>query len=163
MSNLLHDPTFWTAVAFVIFVAAMYRPVKKALVGALDGRIDQIRSEVEEAQRLREEAQALLASYQRKQREAAQEAEEIVKKAREEAELHRKETESAMADLLKRQEAQAVEKIAQAEAAAVQEVRDVAVDLAIAATQKILTEKVTGDLSDKLVDEAITELPQKLQ
>lgn len=163
MSNFLHDPTFWTAVAFVIFVAAMYRPVKKALVGALDGRIDQIRSEVEEAQRLREEAQALLASYQRKQREAAQEAEEIVKKAREEAELHRKETESAMADLLKRQEAQAVEKIAQAEAAAVQEVRDVAVDLAIAATQKILTEKVTGDLSDKLVDEAITELPQKLQ
>lgn len=163
MSHFLQDPTFWTAVAFVIFVAAMYRPVKKALLGALDGRIEQIRAEVEEAQRLREEAQALLASYQRKQREAAQEAEDIVKKAREEAELHRKETESAMADLLKRQEALAVEKIAQAEAAAVQEVRDVAVDLAISATQKILSEKVTGDLSDKLVDEAIAELPQKLQ
>jgi len=163
MSHLLQDPVFWTAVAFVIFVVLMYRPLKKALLGALDGRIEQIRAEVDEAQRLREEAQALLASYQRKQREAAQEAEEIVRQARAEAELHRKETETAMADLLKRQEALAVAKIAQAEAAAVQEVRDIAVDLAIAATQKILAEKVTGDLSDKIVDKAIAELPQKLQ
>jgi len=163
MSHLMQDPTFWTAVAFVIFVALLFRPVKKALLGALDGRIEQIRAEVEEAQRLREEAQTLLASYQRKQREAAQEAEEIVKQARAEAELHRKETETAMADLLKRQEAAAVEKIAHAEAAAVQEVRDIAIDLAIAATQKILAEKVTGGLSDKLVDKAIAELPQKLQ
>jgi F-type H+-transporting ATPase subunit b len=163
MSHLLQDPVFWTAVAFVIFVVLMYRPLKKALLGALDGRIEQIRTEVEEAQRLREEAQTLLASYQRKQREAAQEAQEIIRQAREEAELHRKETETAMADLLKRQEALAVAKIAQAEAAAVQEVRDIAVDLAIAATQKILAEKVTGDLSDKIVDKAIAELPQKLQ
>jgi len=163
MSHLMQDPVFWTAVAFVIFVVLMYRPLKKALLGALDGRIEQIRTEVNEAQRLREEAQALLASYQRKQREAAQEAEEIIKQARAEAELHRKETETAMADLLKRQEALAVAKIAQAEAAAVQEVRDIAVDLAIAATQKILAEKVTGDLSDKIVDKAIAELPQKLQ
>jgi len=163
MSHLMQDPTFWTAVAFVIFVALLFRPEKKALLGALDGRIEQIRAEVEEAQRLREEAQTLLASYQRKQREAAQEAEEIVKQARAEAELHRKETETAMADLLKRPEAAAVEKIAHAEAAAVQEVRDIAIDLAIAATQKILAEKVTGGLSDKLVDKAIAELPQKLQ
>jgi len=163
MSALMNDPTFWTAVAFVIFVALLYRPVKKVLLSALDGRIDQIRSEVEEAQRLREEAQALLASYQRKQREAAQEAEEIVKQARSEAEIHRKETEKSMGELLKRQEALAIEKIAQAEATAVQEVREIAVDLAIAATQKILADKVTGDLSDTLVDKAITELPQKLQ
>ena len=163
MSAMLHDPAFWTAVAFVIFVVLMFRPVKKALLSALDGRIAQIRAEVEEAQRLREEAQALLASYQRKQREAAQEAEEIVKQAREEAETHRRETEKSMTEILKRQEALAVDKITQAEAAAVQEVRDIAVELAIAATRKILAEKVTGDLSDKLVDKAIQELPQKLQ
>jgi F-type H+-transporting ATPase subunit b len=163
MSALMHDPTFWTAVAFVIFIALVFKPAKKALLGALDGRIEQIRAEVEEAQKLREEAQALLASYQRKQREASQEAEEIVKQAREEAERHRQETEKAMEEMLKRQEALAVDKIAQAEASAVQEVREIAVELAIAATQKILTEKVTGDLSDKLVDKAIEELPQKLQ
>jgi F-type H+-transporting ATPase subunit b len=163
MSAFLHDPTFWTAVAFVLFVVALFKPVKKALLAGLDSRIEQIRSEVEEAKRLREEAQALLASYQRKQREAAQEAEDIVKQARDDAALHRTEAEKALADLLKRQEALAVEKIAQAEAAAVQEVRGVAVDLAIAATEKILAEKVRGDLSDRLVEKAIGELPQKLQ
>jgi F-type H+-transporting ATPase subunit b len=163
MSALLHDPTFWTAIAFVIFVVALFKPVKKALIAGLDSRIEQIRAEVEEAQRLREEAQALLASYQRKQREAAQEAEEIVMQAKADAAIHRAEAEKALSDLLKRQEALAVEKIAQAEAAAVQEVREIAVDLAIAATEKILAEKVRGDLSDRLVDKAIGELPQKLQ
>jgi F-type H+-transporting ATPase subunit b len=163
MNAMLHDPAFWTGVAFVIFVVALFKPIKKALLAGLDSRIAQIRIEVEEAQRLREEAQTLLASYQRKQREAAQEAEAIVKRAKEDAALHRAETEKAMEELLKRQEAMAIEKIAQAEAAAVQEVRDIAVDLAIAATEKILAEKVRGDLSDRLVDKAIGELPQKLQ
>ena len=163
MSALLSDPTFWTLIAFVIFVAAVFRPVKKALLGGLDSRIDEIRSEVEQAQKLREEAQALLASYQRKQREAAQEAEDIIKRAKEDAELHRAEAERELAAMLKRQEELSVEKIAQAEATAVQEVREMAVDLAIAATEKIVVEKVSGQLSDKLVDEAIAELPQKLQ
>ena len=163
MSELVHDPAFWTALAFVIFVVVMFRPLKKALLAGLDSRIEQIRKEVEEAQRLREEAQTLLASYQRKQREAAQEAEKIVKQAKEDAANHRAEAEKALEELLKRQEALAVDKIAQAEAAAVQEVREIAVDLAIAATEKILAEKVRGDLSDRLVDKAIGELPQKLQ
>lgn len=163
MSALLQDPTFWTLIAFILLIVLLFRPIKKALLSALDGRIEEIRNEVEEAQRLREEAQTLLASYQRKQREAAQEAEDILKQARDEAELHRQATERAMAEHLKRQEELAVEKIAQAEASAVQEVRDVAVELAVAATEKILTEKVSGDLSDKLVDQAIQEIPQKLQ
>jgi F-type H+-transporting ATPase subunit b len=163
MSEFIHDPAFWTALAFIIFVAVMFKPLKKALLAGLDSRIEQIRKEVEEAQRLREEAQTLLASYQRKQREAAQEAEEIVKQAKEDAAIHRAEAEKALVELLKRQEALAVDKIAQAEAAAVQEVREIAVDLAIAATEKILTEKVRGDLSDRLVDKAIGELSQKLQ
>ena len=163
MSALLNDPTFWTLIAFLIFVVLLFKPVKKALLGGLDSRIAEIRTEVEEAQRLREEAQTLLASYQRKQREAAQEAEEIVARAREEAETHRAEAERQLADLLKRQEALAIEKIGQAEAAATQEVRDVAIDLAIAATEKILAQKATGNLADKLIADAIDELPLKLQ
>jgi len=163
MTVLLHSPTFWTLVAFVAFVIVLFRPIKKALLGGLDSRIAQIRSEVEEAQRLREEAQALLASYQRKQREAVQEAEEIVSRAREEAENHRAQAERHLTDLLQRQKALAVEKIAQAEASATQEVRDIAIDLAVAATEKILSEKVTGALADKLVADAIDELPRKLQ
>lgn len=163
MSALLHDPTFWTAIAFVIFIVALFKPVKKALMAGLDSRIEQIRAEVEEAQRLREEAQTLLASYQRKQREAAQEAENIVNQAKEDAALHRAEARKSLEEMLRRQEALAIGKIAQAEAAAVQEVREVAIDLAIAATEKILAEKVRGDLSDRLVEKAIGELSQKLQ
>ena len=163
MMALLNDPTFWTLVAFVIFAALLFKPVKNAMLGGLDSRIAQIRAEVEEAQRLREEAQTLLASYQRKQREAVQEAQDIVARAREEAETHRAEAERQLAALLKRQEALAVEKIGQAEAAATQEVRDIAIDLAIAATEKILAEKVAGELGDKLIGDAIDELPRKLQ
>ena len=163
MSALLHDPTFWTAIAFVIFIVALFKPVKKALMAGLDSRIEQIRAEVEEAQRLREEAQTLLASYQRKQREAAQEAEDIVNQAKEDAALHRAEARKSLEEMLRRQEALAISKIAQAEAAAVQEVREVAIDLAIAATEKILAEKVRGELSDRIVEKAIGELPQKLQ
>lgn len=163
MSEIIQEPEFWAALAFVIFVLIMFKPLKKALLTGLDSRIEQIRAEVEEAQRLREEAQTLLASYQRKQREAAQEAEEIIKQAKEDAAIHRTEGEKALEELLKRQEAMAVDKIAQAEASAVQEVREIAVDLAIAATEKILAEKVQGELSDRLVDKAIDEIPQKLQ
>lgn len=163
MNAMLQDPTFWTLVAFVIFIIAIFRPVKKAILSGLDGRIEQVRSEVEEAQKLREEAQALLASYQRKQRKAAEEAEAIAKGAREIADRHRAEAKKDMQAMLARQEALAVEKIAQAEAAAVLEVRELAVDLAIAATEKILKDKIAGDLSNTLVDNAIQELPQKLQ
>ena len=60
MAALLQDPTFWTLVAFIVFVIALFKPVKKALIGGLDSRIAQVRSEVEQAQELREEAQALL-------------------------------------------------------------------------------------------------------
>jgi F-type H+-transporting ATPase subunit b len=163
MSTLLHDPTFWTLVAFVIFVVVLFKPLKKALLSGLDSRIETIRSEVEQAQQLREEAQTLLASYQRKQREAQQEANEIVNRAKQDAETHRVEAEKDLKALLERQKELAVEKIAQAEATAVQEVREIAVDLAVAATEKILAEKVTGSLSDSLVDKAVAELPQKLQ
>src|SRR3546814_12622238 len=81
----LNDPTFGVLVAFVIFVVAVFKPAKRAILGGLDARIAQIRTEVEEAQRLREEAQTLLAGYQRKQRQAIQEAEEIVARAKTEA------------------------------------------------------------------------------
>ena len=75
------DSTAWTAVAFVLFVIAVFKPAKNAILSGLDARIDEIRLQVEEAQQLREEAQALLANYQRQQREALKEAEDIVIRA----------------------------------------------------------------------------------
>ncbi|RMF39078.1 MAG: F0F1 ATP synthase subunit B, partial [Alphaproteobacteria bacterium] len=80
------SPEFWVAVAFVIFVAATFRPLYRQAAAALDARAARIKNEIDEAQALREEAQALLAEYKRRQRAALKEAEEILEHARGEAE-----------------------------------------------------------------------------
>ena len=103
MGELIHDPTFWVAVAFVIFVVAVFKPIRAAMLGGLDAKIAEIRQEVEEAEKLREEAQSLLANYQRQQRQALQDAEAIVARAREEAERHRAEADEAMKEMVRRQ------------------------------------------------------------
>ena len=160
---MLQDPTFWVAVAFVIFVIAVFKPIKGALIGGLDAKIEEIRREVDEAEKLREEAQSLLANYQRQQRQAMQDAENIVARAKEEAGRHRAEADEAMKEMVRRQEEQAREKIAQAEAAAIQEVKSMAVDLAMAASEKLLADKLVGDEGSRLIDKSISEIPQKLQ
>ena len=160
---MLQDPTFWVAVAFVIFVIAVFKPIKGALIGGLDAKIEEIRREVEEAEKLREEAQSLLANYQRQQRQAMQDAENIVARAKEEAGRHRAEADEAMKEMVRRQEEQAREKIAQAEAAAIQEVKSMAVDLAMAASEKLLADKLVGDEGSRLIDKSISEIPQRLQ
>ena len=160
---MLQDPTFWVAVAFVSFVIAVFKPIKGALMSGLDAKIEEIRREVKEAEKLREEAQSLLANYQRRQRQAMQDAENIVARAKEDAGRHRAEADEAMKEMVRRQEEQAREKIAQAEAAAIQEVKSMAVDLAMAASEKLLADKLTGDEGSRLIDKSISEIPQKLQ
>ena len=96
MDALIHGAEFWVAVSFLVFVIAFYRPIKRAVLSVLDQRIAQIRAEVEEAQRLREEAQSALASYQRRQREALQEAEKIIAHAREEAQRAKERAEAEL-------------------------------------------------------------------
>lgn len=162
MSAIMHSAEFWVAVAFAIFVVLTFKPARRALTGALDGRIAKIREEIEEAQRLREEAQTILASYQRRQREAVQEAEKIIAHAREEAERTRARAETELEASIKRREQQATEKIAQAEAAALDDIRDRAVDLAISATAKLLEKKLAGKAGEKPVSDAISGLSDKL-
>lgn len=162
MSEMIQHAEFWVALSFAIFVIVMLKPAKRILTGALDQRIAQIREEVEEAQRLRKEAQTALANYQRRQREAHQEAESIVAHAREEA---ARTAERAAAELdasVSRREQQAAAKIAQAEAAAVDEIRERAVDLAMAAAGRILAEKLSGKAGDEALSSAIEDLPNKL-
>ena len=157
--GFLHDPTFWVAIAFVVFVVLVFKPGRQAITGALDAKIAQIRGEVEEAHRLREEAQAALAAYQRQQRDATQEAEDLMNRARTEAESHRRQASAALQAVLQRQEAIAREKIAQAEAAAVAEVQRRAVEIAIAATSKLLEGRMSGAAGDALIDDSIRALP----
>ena len=156
------EPEIWLVVALAILVAVAWRPVKTALFGALDSRAEQIKAEIAEAKRLREEAQALLAGYKRKQRDAMHEAEEIVAHARAEADRMRQRAERELEQSLQRRERLAMERIARAEAAAVDEVRDLAVDIAVAAAGQVLNKELAGPDGDRLVAEAITDLPGRL-
>jgi len=162
MYELLYSPTFWVAVAFVIFVGLTYKPLSKAMADGLDKRSDQIRQELEEAAQLREEAQKALAEYKRLQGEAVREAEELIAHTKLEAARLRDQAEKDMEAALKRREQAAVEKIARAEAQAVDEVRSAAVDIAIAATGKLLVEKLDPARAEAVIDQSIAELRTKL-
>jgi len=153
---------FWVAIGFLIFVSAVARPAWRFISTALDSKAEAIKSELEEAQRLREEAQHTLAEYQRKQRDTLAEAEAIVAEARVEAERLQKASLERTEATLERREQQALDMIAAAETRAVAEVRALAADLAIDATRRLLTDIVEGQKGDALIDEAISEIPSKL-
>lgn len=153
---------FWVAIGFIILLALVGRRAYRLVTVSLDERAERIRGRLDEAARLAEEAQALLATYERKQRDAAGEAEQILADARREVDRL---TEHAAEDLersLRRREEMAIERIAHAEAAAVAEVRSRAVDVAMAATERLIADKMTPKQADALVDAAIAELPSKL-
>jgi F-type H+-transporting ATPase subunit b len=158
---MLQMAEFWVAVSFVAFLLVLvYYKVPALIAKALDDRAMAIRKELDEARRLREEAQNLLADYQKKHRNAGQEAEAIIEQARHEAQAYAQETRAALTETLERRTKQAEEKIARAEAQAVDEVRAAAVDMAMAAAEKILREKATGGAA--LVDESIRNLKGRL-
>lgn len=153
---------FWVAVAFLLVVAALARPVGRGVTAALDTRAGQIKSKLEEARKLREDAQSLLAEYQRKQRAAMSDAEDIIAHAKAEAERLRVEAEQALEESIQRREKQAMDRIAHAEAEAMRQVRNQAVDIAIAAAGKLLQDNLPADKANALVDQTIKDLPSKL-
>ena len=160
--EFLQDPAFWAAVAFVIFIAATAKPISRLLTAGLDKRADKIRSDLEEAEKLREEAQDLLASYQRKQRDALAEAEAIIAHAGEEAERLAVQERDKLEAALERRQKQAIDRIAQAEAQALDLVRAKTVDVALDATREYLAKELKENHSDALTDAAIKDLPGNL-
>lgn len=156
-------PEFWVAVSFFGFVGLLlYYKVPDVIGKALDDRADKIKLELDEARRLREEAQALLADYQKKGEAAEEEAKAIVDQARREADALGTETRKSLIESLDRRSKIAEEKIARAEAQAVAEVRSIAVDTAIAAAERVLAGKVSPKSGSGLVDQAIRGLKGKL-
>jgi F-type H+-transporting ATPase subunit b len=157
------EPEDWVAIAFVIFLGLLaYLGVHRKLVGALDQRRSRIKAELDEARRLKNEAQALLAEYQRKQHEAEREAEAIIASARTEAERLAAEAKSKMEDFVARRTKMAETKIAQAEAQALADVRSAAADAAVAAATKILGSTAKGQVADDLIARGIADVKQKL-
>ena len=162
MHEFFTSPETWVALAFLVFVALVWKPTQKAILAALDDRSARIAKELNEAARLRDEAQALLTQYQAKHRDALKEAEAIVAHARGEAERLGQQAARDIETSLKRREELAMQRIAQAEQQAAADVRTAAVDVAIAATERLLRDKLDGAKGDALIDEAIKELPGKL-
>jgi F-type H+-transporting ATPase subunit b len=150
------------AITWLIVVALLARPVFRAVTKGLDARRDKIKERLAEAERLRDEAQELLATYQKKQREALQEAEGIVTQAKAEAERLAKQAAADLDELVKRREQQALDRITQAEAEAMREVRNKAVEIAIAATGKLIADTMPADKANELIDSAIKDLPNRL-
>ena len=136
--------------------------MSRKLADALDSRAQKIKLELDEAVRLREEAQALLAGYERRQNEALKEAEDILAHAHEEAERQTRQAGEALDELIRRREVQAVARIARAEEEAVADVRNAAVEQAIAATRQLISSELKEDQQQALIDDAIGELGDKL-
>ena len=159
----LRNTDFVVFLAFLGFAGVLaYFKVPQRLAGMLDGRADRIRSEIDEARALREEAQTLLASYERRSREVRDQADRIVDQAREEA---REAGEQAKRDLeaqVARRIAGAEDQIASAEAAAIQEIRDTAARIAVAAAAEVIAERVDEERQSALVDQAIDTVGAKL-
>ena len=156
------DPSFWVGLAFLLVVAMTFKKISRAMTAMLDTRAAKIRTQIEEARKLREDAQALLAEYQRKQRDAMAEAETIISAAKTEAARLKVQAEKDLEHALARRKEQALERIAQSEAQAIAQVRNTAVDVALAAAEKLIQSSLDPAKKQALADKAITELPGRL-
>jgi F-type H+-transporting ATPase subunit b len=149
----------WVAVAFVLFLGILvYVGAHRRVIDGIDRRQARIKAELEEARRLREEAQALLVEYQRKRHDADREAEAIIATANAEAERLAAEGKTRLEDFVARRTKMAETKIAQAEAQALADVRSSAADAAVAAAEKILSTTAKGKIADDLLARGIADL-----
>ena len=157
------DATFWATVALVIFLGVVfYFKVPAMISKSLDERANRIRAELEEARRLREEAQQLLAEYQRKRKDAEKDAADIVAAAKREAEALVAEAQRKTEDYVTRRTALAEQKIAQAERDAINEVRSSAVDIAVEAARSVLASRVDARTDADLFSASLQDVKTKL-
>jgi F-type H+-transporting ATPase subunit b len=157
------DNTFFAFIALVIFLGIVfYVGAHKKIAVALDDRGAKIAKDLDDARKLREEAQALLDEYKRKRGDAELEAKSIIEQAKREAESLAVETRVKLTDMLVRRTKQAEQKISQAEAAAVKEVRALTTDAAIKAAAKLMGEVTSGPKGSKLIAESIAAVKSRL-
>lgn len=157
------DPTFWATVGLVLFLALIvYLGVPKLVGKGLDGRANRIQGELDQARALREEAEALLAEYKKKADAAESEAAAILDQARREADALTAEARQKMNDYVAARTKVAEQKIAQAEAQALQEVKALSADIAVAAAGEILQARVKGEAAAALIDKTIGDVRAKL-
>ncbi|TCL08050.1 ATP synthase F0 subcomplex B subunit [Shimia isoporae] len=159
----LKNTDFIVTLGFIVFIAVLfYFKVPSLLGGMLDKRADDIKSELDEARALREEAQTVLASYERKQQEVQEQAARIVAQAKDEAQKAAVQAKADLEKSIERRLAAATDQIASAEASAVKEVRDQAVVVAIAAAEDVIAKQMSAADANKLIEAGIAEVDAKL-
>jgi len=159
----LHNTNFVVLLAFLLFLAVViYFKVPGLVAGALDKRADGIRSDLDEAKALREEAQTVLASYERKQKEVQEQSERIIEHARAEAAIAAEVAKEELKASIARRLAAAEDQIASVEASAVKEVRDQAIAVATAAASDVIAKTLSAADGSKLIDDAIDDVKAKL-
>lgn len=156
------DPHFWVAVSFVVFVLLAFRPLGKALISMLDNRSAQIAAELAEARRLREEAQATLDLYRKKQQESLQETQAMLAQAKQDAAAITSQAEAELRAALDKRMKLAAERIAQSEAKALQDVQSHVADIAVAAARTLIAEHLSRSGGKELIKQAASELERKL-
>ena len=158
----LKNTDFIVSLSFALFVGILlYLKVPNLLAGLLDKRADGIRTELDEAKKLREEAQTLLASYERKQKEIAEQAERIIKNAKEEAKAVAAQAQKDLEISIERRMQAAVEQLESAEVADL-EIRDTAISVAIAVASEVIQNHSKEVDQDKFLEESILEVSKKL-
>lgn len=162
MEMLAHDTGLWVTISFVVFAVIAFKLGRKSVIGGLDGKINEIKSEIENAERLRVEAQELLAQYQRKQRDAEKEAGDILSRAKEQAKQLKKTAETDLAEVMDRRETQLAERLRRIEENAIAEIQGHAAELAVAATTEMIIQTLDEKTNSDLNEESIKNLSKQL-
>lgn len=160
--DLLENPVFWVSLSTAFVTIMLVRALTPIVSKSLDKRAAEINEELERAVALREEAQIILAQYQKKQRESLKEAEEIVQKANLEARRITREVEQDVEEQLKKRMKLAMDKIEQAERQALQEVQNRIIDITVAASRSLVNSKLTDKAREELVASATNDVQKKM-
>ena len=159
----LQNTNFVVLIAFIAFVGILiYMKVPAKLTGMLDARAATIKAELDEARSLREEAKSILATYERRQKEVQEQADRIVSSAREEALSAAAQAKEDLKASIARRLASATDQIASAEAAAIRQVREQAVSVAVAAAGDVLSKQMTAEAASASIDDAIAQVEARL-
>jgi len=162
MMDLFQDSNFWVLISFVIFMGVAWKYGKDAALGKLDGKINAIRTELEQAEKIRVDAQELLAEYQRKHKDALSEAETIIAVAKKHAEDIRQKAEEDMERTQARREAQLAEKLSRIEQDAVQEIQTYTAAIAVNAARDVLTDKMDAKSDKDIIATIMSNVPKTL-
>ena len=153
------QPTSWTLVAFIIFVGiGLYLKAPKMITNLLDEQIQRVKKELSDAIELKEEANTLLAEYQRKKEDALKEADDIIANAKERAQIYEQAALTKSEEIIKRQEAQSIEKINQAELQAMSKIQQTIVEQSINAAEKLVSEKISVEKSEQIFADSLKDI-----